>query len=109
MTFLLCMAAYSYTDVCTSFMYNFVTLQDNRTPLHYACVSGSVDVTAALLSKSSSKVFLNMQDRYGDTALHIASRCGYREVVKQLLSYRANKDILNEVYTGVSEIFQERR
>lgn len=40
---------------------------------------------------------MDMQDRYGDTALHIASRHGYTEVVKELLSYRANKDIVNQV------------
>lgn len=38
-----------------------------------------------------------MQDRYGDTALHIASRHGYTEVVKELLSHRVSKDIINQV------------
>ena len=54
-------------------------------------------VAAALLEKNSDKVFVDMQDRYGDTALHIASRHGYTEVVKELLSHRASKDIVNQV------------
>jgi ankyrin repeat protein len=71
--------------------------QDDRTPLHYACTCGSLVVTASILEKNSNKAFMDMQDRYGDTALHIASRHGYTEVVKELLSHRANKDIVNQV------------
>lgn len=52
---------------------------------------------SAVLKKDSSKVFVDKQDRYGDTALHIASGQGHREVVKELLSQKANKDVLNQV------------
>ncbi len=75
--------------------------QDDRTPLHYACMCGSVSLTSALLQTDSSRPFLDMRDRYGDTALHIASRLGYREVVKELLAYKASKDITNQVCIAI--------
>ena len=52
---------------------------------------------SAVLKKDSSKVFVDKQDRYGDTALHIASSQGHKEVVKELLGQKASKDILNQV------------
>ncbi len=50
-----------------------------------------------LLEKDSSKAFVDVQDSYGDTALHIASRQGHKDVVKELLNRKASKDILNLV------------
>lgn len=79
------------------YCHNCVSLQDNKTPLHYACGCGSTALVAAVLKKDSSKAFVDKQDRYGDTALHIASGQGHREVVKELLNQKANKDVLNQV------------
>jgi len=72
-------------------------MQDNKTPLHYACASGNMELVGAVLRKNSSKVFVDVRDRFGDTALHVASRLGFREVVKELLRCKASKDILNQV------------
>ncbi len=74
--------------------------------LHYACVCGNVTLVSALLQRDSSKNFLDMQDRYGDTALHMASRLGYREVVKELLAFKASKDIVNQVSCLESNIYR---
>ena len=71
--------------------------QDDKTPLHYACTFGSADLAGALLEKNSSQTFVDARDKFGDTALHIASRHGHRDVVKELLAHRANKEVVNQV------------
>lgn len=76
---------------------SFFLPQDNKTPLHYACTCGSLPLVSALLEKNSTRTFVDTQDTDGDTALHLASRLGFREVVKQLLHCRASKDIVNQV------------
>ena len=54
-------------------------------------------VAGALLGKCSSREFVDAKDKYGDTALHIASRQGYKDLVKALLDHKANKEIMNQV------------
>ena len=40
---------------------------------------------------------MDAQDRYGDTALHIASCRGFKGVVKELLNHKASREIMNQV------------
>lgn len=82
----------------------FVLTQDSKTPLHYAVSGGNLSLVTALLQKDgkvtggeTKGLMVDAQDRYGDTALHIAGRHGNKPIAKQLLNYRANKDILNQV------------
>lgn len=42
---------------------------------------------------------VNIQDRNGDTGLHIASRRGYKKAVKELLKANGNKELKNVVST----------
>lgn len=39
----------------------------------------------------------DVRDRNGDTGLHIASRGGFKAVVKELLKANANREIQNKV------------
>ena len=72
-------------------------IQEGKTPLHYACMCGSVGLVSALLERDPSREFVDTQDRHGDTALHVATRLCFKVVVKQLLACKANKEILNQV------------
>ena len=48
------------------------------------------------LEKEMQTGLLNVRDRNGDTGLHIASRGGFKAVVKELLKANANKEIQNQ-------------
>ncbi len=50
-----------------------------------------------LLAKDSSCDYINAQDGGQDTALHIASRCGHKAIIKLLVSRGAAKGTKNEV------------
>ena len=39
---------------------------------------------------------MNVQDKYGDTALHIASRLGNKPIAKQLLNFKADDSLMNQ-------------
>ena len=80
---------------------------DGRTPLHWCCVSGSIECTRFLLSLSdgedparlensqdgvgSFKVDVNATDGAGWTPLMIAVSAGHEDVVALLLQVRATK------------------
>ncbi len=73
-------------------------LQEHKTPLHYACYWGSVELVTPLLSRDSSCEYMNAQDGNQDTALHIASRCGHKAIIKLLVSRGAAKRAKNKVF-----------
>lgn len=54
-------------------------------------------MVTSLLNNDSSQKFIDAQDGAMETALHIASRCGHKTVIKLLISKRANKRIKNKV------------
>ncbi len=62
------------------------------TPLILACYHGNVNV-AQLLAKHTKKI--NYQEEYG-TALHAASYKNHLEIVKSLLEYKADPNIVDE-------------
>ena len=74
-------------------------LQNSRTPLHYACYWGDMELVMPLLEleREVQSGLVNVRDRNGDTGLHIAARGGFKAVVKELLKVNANKDIKNMV------------
>lgn len=47
--------------------------------------------------KEAKSGLISVRDRNGDTGLHIASRGGFKSIVKELLKTTANKDIQNRV------------
>ncbi len=73
------------------------SLQEGRTPLHYACAWGSYELVELLLKANSSWVFVNHQDNKGETALHIAGHHGDTKVWKLLRSKNASKVVVNDV------------
>ena len=74
-------------------------LQNGWTALHYACFGGNIKIVALLLETQQLTTcgLVNIQDKNGDTALHLASRSGYREIVKKLLNANTDKDLRNKV------------
>ena len=50
-----------------------MTTNENQTPLMLACLNGYKDVVPFLISRGAD---INLQDRYGNTALHIAIQNG---------------------------------
>ncbi|XP_064383739.1 ankyrin-3-like [Halichondria panicea] len=70
--------------------------REHKTPLHYACYWGSVELVTPLLSRDSSCEYMNAQDGNQDTALHIASRCGHKAIIKLLVSRGAAKRAKNK-------------
>ena len=68
-----------------------------KTPLHYACSSGIIDLVKPLLKCCNNEGFVNATDDNGDTALHIATRSGFIEIMKLLRKNRANTKEINQV------------
>ena len=69
-------------------------LQDGRTPLHLAALSGSEQVLALLLGANAN---VNLTDKSGMTALHKAATLGHWRAVKLLLQRGADSHSLMEV------------
>ena len=53
-------------------------------PLHYACISGNIEIVQILLN-SSSKVDIDTPNFEGERPVHLAAGCGNIEVVELLL------------------------
>lgn len=54
------------------------------TALHVAVFHCKLDAVAALLSYFRGRIALNVQDKKGDTALHLASRLGFVEITSAI-------------------------
>jgi serine/threonine-protein phosphatase 6 regulatory ankyrin repeat subunit B len=65
-----------------------VTGEDNTTPLHSACVSGSVEMVRLLLESGADGNVSTSTDKR--TPLHWATQEGHLEVIELLLIFRAN-------------------
>jgi len=73
-----------------------------NTPLHLACQSGSLDAVIALL-KPEMRSTLRMENRDGQTPLHIAVLVGTREIVRELVAAGAQLDAKDRVTTAISD------
>ncbi|EPZ32044.1 hypothetical protein O9G_003508 [Rozella allomycis CSF55] len=77
------------------------------TPLHDACVNGSLEIVTALLAQDNINV--NIQSIYKETPLHDAVENGFFDIVKILLEHNANPNILNEDDETVLDICNSRK
>lgn len=76
---------------------NAVT-NDMNTALHFSCLNGHGNCVKALLYYSDHmkiKIQKNLQNRMGDTALHLAVKWGFREIVETLLEYGVKMNVVN--------------
>jgi len=62
------------------------------TALQEAIYYGHLGIASYLIEKGS---LLNIQNKYGETALHIAARKGYLDTVEELISNGASKSIVD--------------
>lgn len=69
-------------------------INNGSTRLHMASSSDNVAEVCRLVYVYGDSV--NVQNNYGDTALHIASRYGYIDVVAMLMSVGADETITND-------------
>ena len=67
--------------------------QEKRTPLHFACDRGLLDIAKLLIEKYSANV--NAKDGDDQTPLHYAVLCEEVELVKLLLSHNADATVQN--------------
>lgn len=73
---------------------------DKNTALHLCCLNGHLNCVKALLYYSDHmkvKIDRNAQNRMGDTALHMASKWGFRDIVEVLLEYGVKTDLENRI------------
>lgn len=72
---------------------------DQRTPLHWAASSGSVDIARYLIDQ---KADVNLIDSSGWTPLHIAASAGQLEVVQELIG--AGADVSRKNDKGITPL-----
>ena len=65
------------------------------TLLHAASAKGSIDIVKLLLKWGAASQ-INAQTNRGDTACHLAARCGFTPVVKVLIRAGSNVNIRND-------------
>ena len=76
--------------------------QNERTPLHIACLRGSVSAAVFLVEKGANP---NCQDMYLYTPLHYASQYGMAEIIELLLQHpQIDVNITNNVGLKAHEI-----
>ncbi|KAJ8973366.1 hypothetical protein NQ317_018843 [Molorchus minor] len=73
---------------------------EKNSPLHLACNYGHENSAKGLIY-SSPEVELNVSNFFGDTALHLATKWGYLEIVKILLENGASVIIENKRHQTV--------
>jgi ankyrin repeat protein len=79
----------SAVDLLWGKNYSYLTCFDNchRMPMHYACITGYVDVVSLILSRlPKSKSIIDARDHWGSTPLSLAARQGHTEIVEILLA-----------------------
>lgn len=88
-----------------------VTNKNSRTALHYACYWGDMGLVMPLLEfeKEAKSGLVGVRDRNGDTGLHIASRGGFKPIVRELLKANADKDIKNKDLKSPADLAEEAK
>ena len=59
------------------------------TPLHLAVSKGNYAIVCCIIDYFNHTLDINLQDKHGDTSLHIAARLGNTEIVKALVDANA--------------------
>ena len=72
---------------------NAGNFEDNTTSLMNCSFNNDIKTTKLLLQYNADP---DLTNKYGDTALHMACREGYVEIVKLLLEHKANSYIENK-------------
>lgn len=69
-----------------------------------------MELVAPLLEfeKEAKSGLINVCDRNGDTGLHIASKGGFKAIIKELLKAKADKNIQNRVSSFIVDDYSER-
>ena len=62
---------------------------EEKTPLHYACEYGHLQIVEYLISKGAN---VNAKDKYGNHVIHYASKLGHLPIVQYLIE-KQNIDI----------------
>ena len=62
-----------------------------NTPLHYACISGHVDIVELLIRRMNARI--DSTNAQGETPLHLACSHGHKGVIERLLLARASTNI----------------
>lgn len=73
---------------------------DKCTALHLSSLNGHQGCVKALLyyaDHMKTKIDVNCQNKMGDTALHLAAKWGFTEIVETLLEYGINVDCRNRL------------
>ena len=68
-----------------------------ETPLHLAVRNQQLEAVHVLLETFDGVIDVDIQNKLGDTALHIAARKGWKEFVEALCNADANPLLLNDV------------
>ncbi|KAI8042968.1 NF-kappa-B inhibitor cactus [Drosophila gunungcola] len=68
---------------------------DGDTPLHLACILGSVDVVAALIRMAPHPCLLNIQNDEAETPLHLAALTAQPNIMRKLLLAGAEPTVRN--------------
>ena len=72
--------------------------KNGENSIHYCCRNNNVDAARQIIDYLiSNGVSLNVQNKNGESALHIAARYGSAEIVKYLCENGANVDLLDDV------------
>lgn len=82
-------------------MFLFVGKQDLETPLHTASSRGHLECVQSLIEAKSE---LDDQDRWGNTALHLAIKRKYSNVAMMLLQAGADFDLGNCVNIYIEHV-----
>lgn len=73
---------------------------DKNTALHLSSLNGHSNCVKALLyycDHMKVKIDRNSQNKFGDTALHLACKWGFREIVETLLEYGVKTNLKNRL------------
>ena len=83
--------ALPWLEALSSHQISELTLPDQRTPLHYACQHGRVDVAQRLITNCQCSI--ESKDVQGCTPLHTAAQYGQVETLKYLLHRLFNHEV----------------
>ncbi|KAL5474017.1 hypothetical protein EMCRGX_G028589 [Ephydatia muelleri] len=74
--------------------------KDGRTPLHYACKEKGNALECVKMLLETENVHLDLQDKDGLTALHVAASYGSKPICECLLTKRRQQDVNSQCKIG---------